>query len=45
MAQVKMLTHRIMVMAALVGACTVTLAGAAAAADGCYYLGSMVIWR
>jgi len=45
MAQVKMLTHRIIVASALLGAGAAVLLGAGAAADGCYYLGSLVIFR
>lgn len=45
MAQVKMLTHRVMVLSALLGAGAAVLLGAGAAADGCYYLGSLMIFR
>jgi len=45
MAQVKMLTRRCMILAALLGASAATVVGAGAAADGCYWLGSMTVRR
>jgi len=45
MAHVKMLAHRSMIVFAMAGACAAAVITAGAAADGCYWLGSMVVTR